>query len=118
MSSVSFKLDPNNPPKLERELAEAQERLTQEEIEAAALSDRDNPPMTDAELAAGVVARRVRHIRKMVGLSQAAFAERYRIPIQTLRHWESGRRRPDRAALAYLDVIAAMPEEVAQALAA
>ena len=52
------------------------------------------------------------------GLSQPAFAEKYDIPVGTLRDWEQGRTRPDAAALAYLRVIEHEPEAVQRALAA
>lgn len=52
------------------------------------------------------------------GLSQAEFAQTYRIPLGTLRDWEQHRREPDQAAHAYLQVIAREPEAVRRALAA
>jgi len=67
---------------------------------------------------AGITAARVRWVRKQTGLSQEEFAERYRIPIGTLRDWEQSRREPDAAALAYLTVIERDPEAVRRALAA
>lgn len=45
-----FTLDPNNPPKLGAALAARLEAFTDADITAAALSDPDNPPLTDAEL--------------------------------------------------------------------
>lgn len=60
----------------------------------------------------------VRAIRKKVGMSQQRFAATYRIPLPTLKGWEQGRRHPDATAAAYLTVIANMPREAQQALAA
>lgn len=60
----------------------------------------------------------VRAIRKKVGMSQQQFAATYRIPLPTLKGWEQGRRHPDATAAAYLTVIANMPREAQQALAA
>jgi putative transcriptional regulator len=91
--------------------------MTPEEIEANALSDPDNPPWTDEELARGIAGREVRLTRERLGLSQAAFAARFRIPVGTLRDWEQGRRMPEAPALAYLAVIAREPEAVDRALA-
>ena len=68
--------------------------------------------LTDEQAAVAVV----RGVRKRLGLSQVAFAARYRIPIGTLRDWEQNRKRPDATALAYLHVIACAPETLAQAL--
>ena len=41
-----------------------------------------------------------------LGLTQAQFAERFHLPIGTLRDWEQDHRQPDAPALAYLRVIA------------
>ena len=57
-------------------------------------------------------------VRQALGLSQEAFAERFRIPIGTLRDWEQGRVEPDQAARAYLMVIARNPRAVRKALEA
>ena len=72
------------------------------------------PLLSDAESTAA----RVRWVRKQTGLSQGEFAERYRIPVSTLRDWEQARREPDAAALAYLTVIEREPEAVSRAFAA
>ena len=53
----------------------------------------------------------VRALRKRLEMSQAEFAEAYRIPLPTLKGWEQGRRQPDATAAAFLSVIARMPEE-------
>ena len=60
----------------------------------------------------------VRAIREALGLSQQAFASAYRIPLATLKGWEQGRRHPDATASAYLSVIARLPSEAREALAA
>lgn len=55
-----------------------------------------------------------RAIREALGLSQSAFAERYRIPLRSLQNWEQGRKL-DATTSAYLRAIAADPVGVAQA---
>lgn len=92
--------------------------MTDEQVEANARSDPDNPPWTDEELEQGLFARRLRRQREALGLSQAAFAERFHIPVASLRDWEQGRRMPDSATLAYLTVIEREPDMVARVLAA
>jgi putative transcriptional regulator len=87
-------------------------------IEAAAMSDPDNPPLTRAELAKMHRVPRVKRLRFSLGLSQEEFAKRYQIPLGTLRDWEQGRTEPDQAARAYLQVIAHNPENVRTALLA
>jgi putative transcriptional regulator len=92
--------------------------MTNEEVLAAALSDPDAqpiPPGTEEELER-IGLRHVvnpRRLRDRLGLTQEAFAARYRIPIGTLRDWEQGRKLPDAPARAYLTVIARDPSVVA-----
>ena len=92
--------------------------MMDEEVEAAAAADPDNPPLTDKQLARAVFGRRVRLLRDRLDLSQADFAGRFRIPVASLRDWEQGRRLPDAATRAYLTVIEREPEAVLRALAA
>ena len=75
-------------------------------------------PLTDDEFERGHAAVVARRARQATGLSQAAFAERYKIPASSLRDWEQGRRKPDAATLAYLLVITRLPDDVAKVLAA
>lgn len=89
---------------------------TDEQIEAAALADPDNPPLTPERLARMKPVPRAKTLRRTLGLTQEAFAERYFIPIGTLRDWEQGRTEPDAPARAYLHVIACDPEGVMRAL--
>jgi len=63
------------------------------------------------------VALEIRKIRLATGLSRTAFARRYALDPRALQDWEQGRRRPDRAARAYLTVIARRPDAVEEALA-
>ncbi len=90
--------------------------MTQKEIEAAANNDRDNRPLSPADLVRMKRTPQVKVIRRALGISQEEFAARYRIPIGTLRDWEQGRVAPDQAARAYLTVIARDPEAVCKAL--
>jgi putative transcriptional regulator len=83
---------------------------------AAARSDPDNPPLD--EYARGRMKRvpQVKVMRRALGLTQDRFAARFHIPLGTLRDWEQGKSLPDRAARAYLRVIAHSPETVVDAL--
>jgi putative transcriptional regulator len=91
-------------------------RMTDEEIEANALSDPDSLPMTDAEIAQTRRSSEVLTVRMRLGLSQAAFAKRFHINLRTLQDWEQGRRAPEELARAYLRVIGRNPDLVAAAL--
>ena len=59
----------------------------------------------------------VASLRKVLGLSQRAFARRFGLDVTAVHAWEQGRRRPDRAARILLAVIAKEPEAVRRALA-
>jgi len=83
---------------------------------AAAMTDPDNRPMTDAEWTAALRVPRVSLIRRALRLSQEDFAGAFHIPLGTLRDWEQGRKEPDAAARAYLRVIAREPDTVRKAL--
>ena len=50
--------------------------------------------------------------RRSMKLSQAVFARRFGLPLQTLRNWERGGRIPDTAADVLLRVLVAYPDEV------
>jgi putative transcriptional regulator len=60
----------------------------------------------------------VRCIRTKLSMTQAQFAREFGFSLDTLRHWEQGRRMPDGAARAYLKVIDHAPKTVAKALKA
>lgn len=60
----------------------------------------------------------VRAIRERTGLSRTKFAARFALDPRAVQDWEQGRRRPDRAARAYLTVIARNPKAVEDALSA
>jgi putative transcriptional regulator len=91
--------------------------LTDEEVIARAITDPDNLPLTDADLARMKRRPRAYIVRRALRMTQEQFAEAYRIPIGTLRDWEQGRTEPDQANKAYLKVIAVDPAFVRRALA-
>ncbi|MCC6791319.1 MAG: transcriptional regulator [Thermomicrobiales bacterium] len=90
--------------------------MTEEEIEANALSDPDNPPLTDAELARMRRVPNPRQIRRRLRLTQEEFSVRFNLPLGTIRDWEQGKKLPDSAARTLLRVIEHNPEAVVQAL--
>ena len=77
--------------------------MTQNQIDAAAADDPDNPPLTPADFARMKRTPQVKIIRRALGLSQDDFAARYHIPIGTLRDWEQGRAGSRRARLPHCD---------------
>jgi len=58
----------------------------------------------------------VRQVRTRCGLTQAAFAEKIEVPIETVRNWEQGKRSPRGPARALLKVIDRAPEAAFAAL--
>jgi putative transcriptional regulator len=112
------------PVKVTAEMAEAalrevdwktQDALADADITAQIADDLDVAPDTLDRAAGAMVVQRV---RRKSGLSQSAFARRYRIPLRTLQEWEQGRREPEAAVMAYLSVIEREPDAVDRALAA
>jgi len=90
--------------------------LTEEEINAAAMTDPDNPPRTPEMQKRLKRVPQVKVMRRALHLTQEEFAARFRIPLGTLRDWEQGKTEPDQAARAYLTVIARDPKAVIEAL--
>jgi putative transcriptional regulator len=90
--------------------------ITDEEVEAAALSDPDAQPLTEEELSRMKLVPRAYTLRRALGLTQEEFADRYRIAIGTLRDWEEGHTEPDQTARTYHYGIAADPDGVARSL--
>jgi putative transcriptional regulator len=60
----------------------------------------------------------VRKIRDKLGMTQQEFAGRFGFSINTLRHWEQGKRQPEGPARAYLLVIDRAPDVVQRVLRA
>ena len=58
----------------------------------------------------------VRAIRDKLGMTQEEFARQFGFSVNTLRHWEQGRRVPEGSARAYLLVIDRAPKAVQKAL--
>ena len=90
--------------------------MSEEEIEAAALSDPDAQPLTEAQLARAQPVSRVKRVRRALGLTQEEFAGRFGLSLATLRDWEQGRYQPDQATKSYLEVIERAPDAVMAAL--
>jgi putative transcriptional regulator len=81
------------------------------------IPDPDDRPLSDADLVRMKRTPQAKVVRRALGLTQEEFANQFHIPIGTLRDWEQGRNVPDKAAEAYLRVIAHDPDAVRRALA-
>jgi putative transcriptional regulator len=95
---------------------EALRAMTDEEAYAAALADPDAQPLDEERLQHRKPVPRLKLIRIRLRLTQEKFAERYGIPLTTLRDWEQGRTEPDQTVQSYIRAINADPEGVAKAL--
>ena len=91
--------------------------MTDDEIDEAARSDPDNPPLSPKQLASPP--RRVafaKRLRWKLRMSREAFASAYGIPEATLRAWERHEAEPSPAELSYLRAIQAAPGAVRDAI--
>jgi putative transcriptional regulator len=91
--------------------------MTDEEVVAAAKSDPDAQPLTSEELAKMRRVSPVKVLRQRLGMTQAEFAQAFRLPITTLRDWEQHRSAPDAPARALLLAIERDPEVMRRLLA-
>jgi putative transcriptional regulator len=109
MAIVRKKFDPANPVGLTPEQRAYHDALTEEQIQAAAEADEDNPPMTEEELASMKPANPVRRAREATGLSQSEFARTYQIGLGRLQDLEQERTKPDSVVVAYMSIIERVP---------
>jgi putative transcriptional regulator len=112
-SITRFKLNPKKPLKTDWRAFDA---MSEEARHRAAVSDPDAPPATEAQLARARRVPTVRALRARMNLTQEEFAARFHLPLGTVRDWEQGAHRPDKAAQVLLTVIARDPDAVARAL--
>jgi putative transcriptional regulator len=70
-----------------------------------------------AAAARGSDASYARTVRGQTGLTQAAFAARIGVPVETVRNWEQGKRSPRGPARALLKVIEQAPDTAFAVLA-
>jgi len=79
-------------------------------------ADTEDFDVTTAAMDRGRRARLIRKTRTALGLSQSEFANRFRVPVGTLRDWEQARVTAPDFAIAYVRVIGQHPDIVAKAL--
>ena len=107
------RLNQKDPPKTDWRAFDA---MSEEERHQAALSDPDCPPLTEEQLARARRMPTVRALRLRLNMTQEEFAARFHLPLGTIRDWEQGAHRPDKAAQVLLTVIAKDPDAVTRAL--
>ena len=109
-----YKPDPAKPHKTDWSEAD---KLTDDEILAAALADADAQPATPEQLARARRVVDVRMIREKFGLTPEQFARRFGLRLEAVRGWEDRTLIPDAAAITLLRVIWAEPETVRRVVA-
>jgi putative transcriptional regulator len=112
-STTKFKLNPKKPPKSDWRAFDA---MSEADRHKAALADTDALPATNAQLARARRVPTVRALRQKLNLTQEQFAARFHLPLGTVRDWEQGAHRPDKAAQVLLTIIAKDPDAVVRAL--
>jgi putative transcriptional regulator len=114
---AKFTLDPNRAPELPADLAARQEAMTEDQIQAGAEADQDNPPLTAEELGKMEIARLLKLARTQLCMSQLKFAQTFGFTTGRVRDLEQGRQKHEDGALrAYLTTIARDPFAVMRAL--
>ena len=91
-------------------------RIDPERVDRASEADILRQEAEDDIQARRDAAAYARRVRRRTGLTQAAFAERLGVPLDTVRNWEQGKRSPAGPARALLKVIDRAPEAALAAL--
>ena len=91
--------------------------MSDEEKEAAALSDPDAQPLSEEAIARALQGPHPRLVRFRLALSQAEFCARYQIPLDELIAWETRKAEPGPVVRAYMKLIMKDPQGVARTLA-
>jgi putative transcriptional regulator len=112
-STTKFKLNAKRPPKSDWHAFDA---MSEADRHKAALADADALPATKTQLARARRVPSVRALRQKLNMTQEQFAARFHLPLGTVRDWEQGAHRPDKAAQVLLTIIAKDPDAVARAL--
>jgi putative transcriptional regulator len=110
MKTVRMKIDPGQltPSKVGRIDKRRVDATSESEVAEHKLIDESEANMDAAKFA--------RRVRKRLGFSQAEFADRIHVSLDTIRNWEQGKRVPTGAAKALLQVLDRAPEAALAAL--
>ena len=91
-------------------------RIDADRLDATTEDDIARHMAEDQDAARRDAAAYARRVRKRTGLTQAAFAARIGVPLDTVRNWEQGKRAPAGPARALLKVLDRAPEMTLAAL--
>lgn len=107
MGTVRVTLDPARP---------ATGRIDAGLVDATTEADLRRQAAEDDAASAQDAAAYTRRVRRRTGLTQAAFAARIGVPVDTVRNWEQGKRLPAGPAKALLRILDRAPEAALSAL--
>ena len=92
-------------------------RIDPRRVDATTEADIQRHAAEDGAASAQDAAAYTRRVRRRTGLTQAAFAARIGVPLDTVRNWEQGKRLPAGPAKALLKILDRAPEAALSALA-
>jgi putative transcriptional regulator len=110
MKTVRMKIDVLNPQ------IQASGRVDLQRVDATSEEDITRHMVQDDAETMMDSARYARRVRRRLGFSQAEFADRIDVSLDTIRNWEQGKRCPTGAAKALLKVLDKAPEAALAAL--
>jgi len=110
MKTVRMTIDPESPASL------APGRIDTARFDSTTEQDIAQHKAADEVEAIQDAARFAKRVRMRLGFSQAEFAKRIDVSIDTIRNWEQGKRHPTGAAKALLKVLDKTPETALAAL--
>jgi putative transcriptional regulator len=110
MKTVRLKIDVHGP------AAKPVGRIDAQRVDATTEADIAQHMAQDEAMATADAAKFARRVRRRLGFSQAEFAQRIDVSLDTIRNWEQGKRCPTGAAKALLKVLDKAPEAALAAL--
>ena len=91
-------------------------RIDARRVDATTEADLKRQAAEDDAAGAQDAALYARRVRRRTGLTQADFASRLGVPVDTVRNWEQGKRLPAGPAKALLRILDKAPEAALSAL--
>jgi putative transcriptional regulator len=110
MKTVRLKIDVQSP------AGKPVGRMDEQRLDATTEADIAEHTAQDEALSMADAAKFARRVRRRLGFSQAEFAQRIDVSLDTIRNWEQGKRCPTGAAKALLKVLDKAPEAALAAL--
>jgi putative transcriptional regulator len=97
-------------------LSKRRGRIDADRVDATGEAEIARQAAKDDAAAMQDAAQFARQVRQRLGLSQAEFAQRIDVSLETIRNWEQGKRSPTGAAKALLRLLNSAPQLALRAL--